>query len=305
MRILGAHMSIEGGVHRAVERGAAAGCEAVQIFTKSSNQWRARPLGDEEVGLFRERQIEHGVSPVVAHDSYLINLASPDPALHRRSCAAFEEEIDRCDLLGLPCLVIHPGAHMGAGEEAAFDRIASAMNAAFAARPASRTRVLLENTAGMGTVVGHRFEHLRAILDRLDDPLRAGVCFDTCHAFAAGYDIGREEGYRRVFEEFDRIVGLQQVRVFHLNDSKKGLGCRLDRHEQIGCGALGAEPFWCLLNDPRWEGLPMLLETPKGEDLAEDRINLALLRSQIGAPRPVTERTVAALLRPARARGRR
>jgi deoxyribonuclease IV len=288
MRLLGAHMSVQGGVHRAMDRGAEAGCDALQVFTKSSNQWKAKPLSDDDVALFRERQIEHGISPVVAHDCYLINLGSPDPVLHARSAAAFAEEIDRCDLLGLPYLIAHPGAHMGSGEDAGIGRIAGAINAAFRDRPASRTSVLLETTAGMGTSVGHRFEQIASILDRLESPGRGGVCVDTCHVFAAGYDISNEAGYHAVMEELDRTVGLSRVRAFHLNDSKKGLGCRLDRHEHIGAGALGVTAFWCLLNDPRFDGVPMVLETPKGDDLAEDKVNLALLRAQIGARKPVT-----------------
>jgi deoxyribonuclease-4 len=287
MSLLGAHMSIQGGVHRAIERGSEAGCDAIQLFTKSSNQWRARSLGEEEVGLFHRKRGEHGISEAVAHDCYLINLASPDPALHARSAAAFAEEIERCDRIGLSALIAHPGAHMGAGPEAGFDRIASAIDAAFDRTPDSKTLVLLETTAGMGTSVGHRFEHLRAIIDRVKRSDRMGVCVDTCHVFAAGYDISTEKGYHAVMEDLDRVVGLERVRAFHLNDSKKGLGCRLDRHEHIGAGALGVTAFWCLLNDRRFEGLPMVLETPKGEDLSEDRANLALLRAQIGRRRPV------------------
>lgn len=293
MRILGAHMSIAGGVHHAVERGAGAGCDAIAMFTKSSNQWRAKPLSAEEVSLFRERQIEHGISPAVAHDCYLINLGSPDPFLHKRSAEAFADEIDRCDLLGLPYLVLHPGAHMGAGIEAGIARIVSAIDATMRARPASRVRILFETTAGMGSSIGSRFEEMRAILERLERPERAGVCFDTCHVFAAGYDLSTEKGYHAVMENLDRVVGLERVRAFHLNDSKKGLGCRLDRHEHIGAGALGVTAFWCLMNDPRFDGVPMFLETPKGEDLAEDKVNLSLLRAQIGAPRPIAGPTVA------------
>ncbi|MBI3447599.1 MAG: deoxyribonuclease IV [Acidobacteria bacterium] len=291
MKLLGAHMSIAGGLHLAVERAAAAKCDALQIFTRSSNQWKVKPLEEPEAAIFREKQLELGVAPAFAHDSYLINLASPDPALHARSAAAFGEEIDRCDLLGLPYLIAHPGAHMGAGEEAGIDRIARALSGLFAARPASRVRVLLETTAGMGSAVGSRFEHLRAILDRVEPPQRLGVCLDTCHVFAAGYDISTERGYHAVMEEFNRLIGVQWIRAFHLNDSKKGLGCRLDRHEHIGQGALGVTAFWCLLNDPRFDGAPMVLETPKGDDLAEDVANLTLLRAQIGSPKPVEPAT--------------
>jgi deoxyribonuclease IV len=243
VKLLGAHMSIAGGLHLAIDRAHAAGCDALQIFTKSSNQWKAKEITGTDAGLFSERQIEHGISPVFAHDSYLINLASPDPDLRKRSTAAFAEEVDRCETLGLPYLIAHPGAHMGEGPEAAFDRIASALNGIFAARPASRVRVLLETTAGMGSSVGHTFEQLREILSRLEQPARVGVCLDTCHVFAAGYDIGTEKGYHAVMEAFERTLGLQWIRAFHLNDSKKGLGCRLDRHEHIGMGALGVTAF--------------------------------------------------------------
>jgi len=294
MTLLGAHMSIEGGVDRALERGAEAGCDAIQLFTGSNQQWRARPLRDEEVASFREGQIEHGISPAVAHASYLINMATPDAELRSKSRKALDAEIDRCDRLGLPYLIIHPGAHMGDGVENGMDRIAGVLNKALKKRPGSRTRILLENTAGMGTSVGCTFEHLAGILDRLEQPDRAGVCLDTCHLFAAGYDIATERGYHEVMESFDRTVGLARVRAFHLNDSKKGLGCRLDRHEHIGRGELGVTAFWCLLNDERFDGLPMLLETPKGADLAEDKINLALLRAQLGSKAPVKGPTVEA-----------
>jgi len=287
MNVLGAHMSIAGGVHKAIERGAQAGCEAVQLFTKSSNQWKAKPLGDEDIRLFREKSAEHGIAASFAHDCYLINMASPDPALWEKSAAAFSDEIERCDRLGLSYLIAHPGAHMGSGESEGIARIATVIDRAFREHPDGRVRVLLETTAGMGSSVGHRFEQLSAIIDLVKHPERVGVCMDTCHVFAAGYDISTESGFHAVMEDLDRAVGLENVRAFHLNDSKKGLGCRLDRHEHIGRGALGVTAFWCLLNDPRFDGVPMVLETPKGDDLAEDRENLALLRAQIGAPRPV------------------
>lgn len=287
-------MSIEGGVDRALDRGAEARCDAIQLFTGSNQQWRSRPLRREEVASFREGQIAHGISPAVAHASYLINMATPDTALRGRSRRALDGEIERCDRLGLPYLIIHPGAHMGDGERKGMERIAKVVNAALKKRPESRTRILLENTAGMGTSVGCTFEHLRGILDRLEEPERAGVCLDTCHLFAAGYDISTERGYHGVMEAFDRTVGLARVRAFHLNDSKKGLGCRLDRHEHIGRGELGVTAFWCLLNDERFDGIPMLLETPKGADMAEDKINLALLRAQIGSRAPVKGPTVEA-----------
>ncbi len=283
MKVLGAHMSIAGGVDRAVERGAAVGCDAIQMFTKSSNQWRARPLAGDEVARFRQGQIETGISPVVAHDCYLINLASPDPAQWDRSVLSFGEELDRCEALGIPYLVTHPGSHMGAGEEAGVARVAAALDRVLARRRGHRVQVLLETTAGQGHGVGHRFEHLRDVRARTKHPDRVGVCLDTCHVFAAGYDLRAERAYHETMEAFDRIVGLDTLRAFHLNDCKKDLGCRLDRHEHIGQGFLGVDAFRWLMNDPRFDGVPMLLETPKGPDCAEDRVNLALLRSLVGA----------------------
>jgi len=282
MKILGAHMSIAGGVHLAVERGAKVGCDAVQLFTKSSNQWRAKPLDDQEVLAFRQSQIELGISPVVAHGCYLVNLASPDRDLYEKSTAALGEELDRCEALGIPYLVTHPGSHVGSGEEAGILRVASALDRLLAARPRHRVKVLLETTAGQGHSVGHRFEHLRGIRERLASADRVGVCIDTCHIFAAGYDLRTERGYHAVMEEFDRVVGLATVQAFHLNDCKKDLGCRVDRHEHIGKGFLGKAAFRWLMNDARFDGIPMLLETPKGDDCAEDRINLAVLRGLVG-----------------------
>jgi deoxyribonuclease-4 len=276
-------MSIAGGVDLALERGAAVGCDAIQMFNKSSNQWKAKPLAAEEVGRFRSMQIEKGISPVVSHGCYLVNLASPDPAMYRRSVEAFGVEIDRCETLGIPYLVTHPGSHMGAGEEEGLARVRGALDELLDARPGGRVMILLETTAGQGHCVGHRFEHLRTIMDASRHPGRIGVCVDTCHIFAAGYDLRTPSGYDAVMRELDRTVGLSRVAAFHLNDSKKDLGCRVDRHEHIGKGFLGVEAFRCLMNDARFEGIPMLLETPKGADCAEDRVNLALLRSLVGA----------------------
>ncbi|HET6373393.1 MAG TPA: deoxyribonuclease IV [Candidatus Polarisedimenticolia bacterium] len=282
MKLLGAHMSISGGVDTSLPRGAAVGCDTIQIFTKSNNQWRARPLDDDEIQRFRQGQIETGISPVVAHDSYLINLASPDDALYAKSVDAFGTELDRCEALGIPYLVTHPGSHMGSSEEAGIERIAAALNRLLGERPRQRVMVLLETTAGQGRSVGHRFEHLRDIRDRLETAERVGVCIDTCHVFAAGYDLRTERSYNTVMAEFERLVGLAQVKAFHLNDCKKDLGCRVDRHEHIGKGFLGVDAFRWLMNDSRFDGLPMLLETPKGEDCAEDRENLEVLRGLIG-----------------------
>jgi deoxyribonuclease-4 len=250
-------------VWRAVDRAEASGCAALQIFTKSAGQWRARPLPPDEVARFRERVAETGIRPVLAHNSYLINVAAASPALREQSAAALEEEIDRAELLGLDGLVMHPGSFTAGTEAQGLALIAEALGRILARRRGGRTMILLEGTAGQGTNLGHRFEHLAAIIERLDGSPRVGVCLDTCHLIAAGYDIVSEAGYRETFRAFDRIVGLNRLKAFHLNDSKRPLGSRVDRHEHIGRGHLGLETFRRLVNDRRFRGLPMLLETPK------------------------------------------
>jgi deoxyribonuclease-4 len=262
---LGAHLSIAGGLPRAVDRAAASRCEALQIFTKSAGQWRARELPREEIALFRKRVEETGIHPVVAHNSYLINLAAASPALRAQSVAALGAELDRAESLGLDGLVMHPGSYTSGTEGEGLRLIGEAIAALLAERPQAKTMVLLEHTAGQGTNLGHRFEHLAAILERVGGSPRVGVCLDTCHLLSAGYDLCSEEGYEDTFQQFARIVGLDRIRVFHVNDSKKPCGSRVDRHEHIGKGCLGIEPFRRLLNDPRFSSLPMLLETPKLE----------------------------------------
>ena len=260
---LGAHLSIAGGLPRAVDRAVASRCEALQIFTKSAGQWRARPLPPDEIVLFRRRVAETGIRPVVAHNSYLINLATGAPALRAQSLAALGEELDRAEALGLDGLVMHPGSYTIGTEADGLRLIADGLRRLLVERPHARTVILLEHTAGQGTNLGHRFEHLAAIIERLDGSPRVGVCLDTCHLLTAGYDICSEKGYRATFRDFDRLVGLDRLKVFHLNDSKKPCGSRVDRHEHIGEGCLGLEPFRRLLNDRRFAKLPMLLETPK------------------------------------------
>ncbi len=262
---LGAHMSIAGGLPRAVDRAIASRCQALQIFTKSAGQWRARVLPPEEIAHFRARVEETGLRPVVAHNSYLINVAAASPALRAQSVAALGVELDRAESLGLDGLVMHPGSYTSGTEEEGLRLIGDAIAGLLAERPRAKTRLLLEHTAGQGTNLGHRFEHLAAILDRVGGSPRVGVCIDTCHLLAAGYDLCSPEGYEHTFRAFERIVGLDRIKVFHLNDSKKPCGSRVDRHEHIGKGCLGLEPFRMLLNDPRFSGLPMLLETPKLE----------------------------------------
>jgi deoxyribonuclease-4 len=256
-------MSVAGGVANAVERAVVHGCEALQIFSKNANQWKGKPLEPTETRTFRARIDETGIGPVVAHASYLINLATTFPVLREQSLAAFIDELDRADALGLLGVVIHPGTCTAGSEEDALRLIAEAIRAAFRARPRRQTMVLLEHTAGQGRTVGYRFEHLAAILEHLNGSPRVGVCLDTCHLVASGYDIVSDAGYAQTFAELDRIVGLDRVKVFHGNDSKRPCGSRVDRHEHIGEGCLGLEPFRRLINDPRFAELPILIETEK------------------------------------------
>jgi deoxyribonuclease-4 len=284
---LGAHLSIAGGLPRAVDRAEANGCQALQIFTKSAGQWRAREIPSEEIALFKQRVRQTRIRPVVAHNSYLINIAAADPTLRRRSIDALVEELDRAEALALDGLVMHPGSYTSGTESGGLKLIADGLAEVLESRRAARARILLEHTAGQGTNLGHRFEHLAEIIDRLDGSPRLGVCLDTCHLLAAGYDICSEEGYRETFREFGRLVGFARLRAFHLNDSKKPCASRVDRHEHIGKGCLGLAPFRRILNDPRFVKLPMLLETPKVDTPQSrrtsdvdplDKKNLATLR---------------------------
>ncbi len=282
---IGAHMSIAGGVPCAVRRAVLHGCEALQIFSKSANQWRARPLPGQEIAEFRAALGASGIFPAVAHASYLINLATPDPGLRAQSIASFGEELDRADALGLIGVVLHPGACTRGTEAGALALVASALAELLRARRHAKTMVLLEQTAGQGTSIGHRFEQLATIIDRAGGSARIGVCLDTCHLLAAGFDIVSPRGYEATFQAFDRIVGLERLRVFHLNDSKRPRGSRVDRHEHIGRGQIGLPPFRRLLNDARFATLPMLLETPKTEGRTRatevdplDAMNLEVLK---------------------------
>jgi deoxyribonuclease-4 len=291
---LGAHLSIAGGLPRAVDRAEASGCQALQIFTKSAGQWRARELPAEEIALFKRRVRQTKIRPVIAHNSYLINLAAADPALRARSIEALGDELDRAEALGLDGLVMHPGSYTSGTEAGGLALIADGLAGILRSRPDGRTRILLEHTAGQGTNLGHRFEHLAEIVDRLGGSARLGVCLDTCHLLAAGYDICSEEGYEDTFRQFGKIVGLSRLKAFHFNDSKKPCGSRVDRHEHIGKGCLGLEPFRRILNDPRFARLPMLLETPKldtpqSRRLSDvdplDRKNLDVLRRLLQPPK--------------------
>jgi deoxyribonuclease-4 len=288
-------MSVAGGVSKAVDRAVVHGCEALQVFTKNASQWRGKPLDPAEVRLFRERIEQTGIEPVVSHASYLINLATTFPLLREQSLAAFVDEIDRAEALGLLGVVIHPGTCTAGPDDDALRLIADAVRVAFKARPRAKALVLLEHTAGQGRTLGHRFEHLAAIVRHLRGSRRVGVCLDTCHLVASGYDITTEAGYRDTFEQFDRLVGIERLKVFHANDSKKPCGSRVDRHEHIGKGCIGLEPFRRLLHDARFAGLPMLIETEKskgaerkGTIMADplDMKNLETLRRLRGADSP-------------------
>ena len=268
-------MSVAGGVSKAVERAVLHGCEALQIFSKNARQLLGKPLDPADVRTFRRRIDETGITPVVSHASYLINLATASPTLRGPTLAAFIDELDRAHALGLLGVVIHPGVCTTGTEEAALRLIADAIRSAFKVRPRRKTMVLLEHTAGQGRTVGHRFEHLAAIIRHLNGSSRVGVCLDTCHLVASGYDIVSEPGYRETFDDFDRIVGLDRIKVFHGNDSKRPCGSRVDRHEHIGDGCLGTEPFHRILHDRRFAGKPMLIETEKSPDCSKPHLVVA------------------------------
>jgi deoxyribonuclease-4 len=278
-------MSMAGGHDRAVHAAHSVGFCRVQVFTKSNNQWRAAPLLDRHVSAFRQALVETGIVDPVGHTSYLINLGSPDDALWEKSIDALVVEIERGEALGIGDLVMHPGAHVGTGEDAGLARIANGIDEAHRRTPGVALKIALETTAGQGTCLGHRFEQIGRLFDLVREPERLGVCVDTCHIFAAGYPLGTPSEYDSTMAELDRHVGLSRVRVWHLNDSLKGLGSRVDRHAGIGRGKLGLDPFRFVVNDPRFRALPMILETPKGEDESGqdlDAVNLGVLRGLEG-----------------------
>lgn len=280
---LGAHMSIAGGVENAVLRGQSVGCHAIAMFTKNNNQWKAKPLTQDDADRFNAALVETGIRPVVAHTSYLINLASPDAALWKKSIAAMEDELARCELLGIRYLVLHPGSHMGKGVDNGLKRVADAFNSIHSKMTNLRVVTLLEHTAGQGTNLCHTFEEIAQLRELIADNKRIGVCLDSCHLFAAGYDIRKPDKYADVFKQFDNIVGIEHVKAWHINDSKGELGSRVDRHEHVGKGKIGRAGFKNLLNDPRWRDLPGVLETPKGPEMKEDVANLRVLRKLVDA----------------------
>ena len=281
--LLGAHMSTSGGLSLAFERAQSIGINTMQVFTKNQNRWEQKPAAAEEIARWFQAQTATGIGPVVSHAAYLLNLGTPDDALWEKSANALIDELTRAEQLGILGVVLHPGAHMSTGEEAGLARIIAGLDRAHAATPGYRTLTLIETTAGQGTALGYRFEHLQVLLAGVREPERIGFCLDTCHIVAAGYDITTPETYAATMAEFDRLVGLERLKCFHFNDSKKGLGARVDRHDAIGTGALGLAPFGFILNDPRFAATPMILETPKSEDMHEDVENLKTLRGLIGS----------------------
>jgi deoxyribonuclease-4 len=279
---LGAHESVAGGLHEAFDRAESVGCDSVQIFVKSNRSWAVKPLTEEDIARFKAKAEETGIQPVVGHASYLLNLGTPNEALWTKSRNTLIVELERCEALKISYLVLHPGSHVGAGEGTGLVRVAQALGGVHAATQGFRTQVLLETMAGQGTNLGCRFEQLAWVIEHAPEGERLGVCLDTCHVFAAGYELRTPEGYAATMEAFERVIGLERLKAVHLNDSKGDLGSRKDRHEYIGQGCIGLEGFRNVLNDSRLAGLPGLLETPKGEDLREDRENLAVLRSLVG-----------------------
>jgi deoxyribonuclease-4 len=275
---LGAHMSIAGGLHLAIDRAVAAGCGVLQIFTRNTNQWKGKPVSDADVALFRQKMADSGLHEVISHDIYLINLASPPGEIRDKSLAAFRDELETCARLGITKIVMHPGSHLTEAPQIGLARVIEAFDQLFSEVSQFNGKVLLETTAGQGTNLGRTFEELQTIITGSKFPRKFGVCFDTCHTFAAGYDTTTEEGYRNTMEQLDRLIGLERLQCFHFNDSKKGLGSRVDRHEHIGQGMLGLNPFRFILNDPRFAEIPKILETPKGDNDEMDVVNLGILR---------------------------
>src|SRR6478609_8063699 len=280
--LLGAHMSIRGGVSMAIERARSIGCTAMQVFVKNNMQWFARPLTRQEIRAFLNHVQRGELLSMFAHANYLINLAATNPQFHANSIRALAEELVRADQLELPFLVLHPGAHLGAGEEAALKKISYSVDEVFRKIPKVKTKIALEITAGQGSCIGHRFEHLAHIIANVREPDRLRVCLDTAHLFAAGYEIGSESGVKKTFHEFDRVIGRDRLVAIHVNDSKTGRGSRVDRHEHIGKGRIGLDAFRFIMQSPRFRKIPKVLETPKGKDLAEDVINLKTLRRLVG-----------------------
>lgn len=277
--LLGSHMSISGGMYRAFERASATGCSTMQVFTKNNSRWEARPYTAEDVAQYRMAAAASAVSPVVAHAAYLINLCATDGNVLKKSRTALADELGRCEALGILGLIVHPGAHMGSGEPDGIARIAESLNVIHGQTAGYRTLTILETTAGQGSSLGYRFEQLRGIIDGVEDDRRVAVCFDTCHVYAAGYDIGSPAGWDSTIAAFNHVIGLGRLAAIHVNDSRRELGSRIDRHDHIGKGRIGLAGFRMLMNDPRMTRVPKILETEKSEDMHEDIENMDVLRS--------------------------
>ncbi|MCW8810236.1 MAG: deoxyribonuclease IV [Ignavibacteriaceae bacterium] len=280
-QLLGAHTSISGGVSKSVELAEKLGFTAMQIFTKNNNRWFQKKLDDKEINAFKSKLDKSNIKFVVAHDSYLINLCATKKIILEKSRKAFLDELERCKLLGITLLNFHPGAHLGSGEEEGIKRIAESLNIAHEKTKDYNVSSMLETTAGQGTTIGYRFEQLREIIDRVEMKERMTVCIDTAHVFAAGYDIKDPKSFNEIIKEFDDIIGLEKLKCFHMNDSKKPLGSRVDRHEHIGKGFIGLEGFKNIMDDERLARIPKILETPKGKEQLEDLENLKVLKSLI------------------------
>lgn len=277
--LLGAHMSTRGGVHSAFARGMSIGCTTMQVFVKNNNRWQERPLSDADIQNYKTEEVKARIAPVVAHAAYLINLCAPNVTILKKSRTAFADELMRCEALGIKALIVHPGAHMGAGEATGIKRIAESLNLAHERTRGFRVLSALESTAGQGSALGYRFEHLASMIDLVEEKQRMAICLDTCHLFAAGYDISGLRGWEETLTAFENIVGLERLVAVHVNDSKKDLGSRVDRHEHIGKGRIGLEGFRALMKDIRLIVVPKILETPKSEDMHEDVENMSVLRS--------------------------
>lgn len=280
-QLLGAHTSTAGGVSKSIERAEKLGFTAIQIFTKNNNRWIQKPFDQREINNFKTNLKNSNIKFIVSHDSYLINLCAKDKSILKKSREAFLDEITRCEQLQIPYLNFHPGAHLGAGEKDGIKLIAESLNIIHNKTKNFKVSSMVEVTAGAGTALGYRFEQLREIIELVDNKKRMSVCIDTAHIFAAGYDIKNPKSYKRVITEFDEIIGLGRLKCFHMNDSKKELGSRKDRHEHIGKGFIGKEGFSNIMNDRRLKNIPKILETPKGKDQKEDLINIAVLKKLI------------------------
>lgn len=282
--LIGAHMSTSGGLHNAIQHGISTGCSTIQIFTKNNNRWEQRPTTDEEAERFLDAQEASGIAPVISHTAYLINLATPNQDFHDKSIKALIDEIRRAEQLRIPDVVLHPGSPVDGSPEYGMKKIIDSLNICINKTPDARARIALELTAGQGSHLGYTFEQIAEMIAGVENKSRVSVCLDTCHIFAAGYDIRTKPEYDKTMKAFAKIVGLKQLKVIHLNDSIKDLGSRVDRHTHLGEGSIGADAFKFIMQDTRFARIPKLLETPKEDGYEDDKRNLALLRKLAAAP---------------------